>query len=190
MTSEDETKVERGFARLEGLIQVIREEQRRRDAEHDRRIEHLTHALATVTDQIETLRKRQDAADERNRETHETALGAMRKAQDSIHDVETIGQAIVAHVERVEQSRRHDAGLAESRREEAARKHAERFEAQGKAIAALAQTVDRGVRVRPAQVAIITAAIGAIVTLVQVAGDVTKAWIAAQYAPPTSAPAR
>jgi hypothetical protein len=176
-----EDNVERGFARLEGLIQLLREEQRAMGADVDRRIHHVSSAVATLTDQLEVLRRRVETGDELAREARETAIGAMRKASDSRHEIENVGVAIGAHIQRLEEARLRDASDAERRRAEAAKGHALRFEEQGRAIAQLAATFDRGVRVRPGQVAIITCAIGAIVVAIQVAGDVSKAWINAQY---------
>jgi phage shock protein A len=109
MAEQDD--VTKGFVRLELLIQQLG-----RDME--RRMVPLEATVRTIGTEVATLRSRYAALEERIGHVQETAHGAMRKAEDSVTEVQSMGTGLINHIDRTEKAR-----------VEASKAHAKRFDA-------------------------------------------------------------
>lgn len=193
--------------RIETLIGAARDESHR-DAESIRsELAQLQRRDTTFAEQLEALNQRAHRLEESVRQLRveasdvsETALGAMRNAELSIHEVNDVGHGLMRHLETVDETRRAESAAAEKKRVDASAAHSKKIasiessqQQQVKAVDALASTVAGGVKTRfsPALIVLVTAGFATLVPLANCAGDVAKTWILHQAGvppPPTFGP--
>ncbi len=151
---------------------------------------------------IAALEKRQAAFEKMNADAHartaKQADEAKRRANDSLHEIESIAAGLVSHMARVEALRAAEAeedkkqrAFAEAARKAAAGAHAKRFEEQGAAIVALTAHV-RGATARADRTKwIIGLTFALLAALINQCADVAKVVLAPApaVAPPPPPPA-
>lgn len=108
-----------------------------RDSE--RRFLAIESAVHHITDKVMQIETDASAIRGTANSANETSLRAMRKVSDSQHEIEHMGNAMKAHLFRIEQSIAEDARKAEDTRKSVAAGHDRMFEKQAAAIEALVE---------------------------------------------------
>jgi phosphoglycolate phosphatase-like HAD superfamily hydrolase len=190
MDSEPPTTMEG----LGALLLLLRADVRRDADRIETRLRLLQRTDETLTNEITSLQHRLDVAEKQAGKATETALGAMRRAESSLHEIENVSHGLMAHLAKVETDRRQEAAenaalmagvvdhlksfarAAEAREQRVALK----FDEHRAAIGALSA---HGLKLRGWQLGVITAVLSTVVAVVQIGAHVAETWIA--HAPQT-----
>jgi len=163
---------------LHALLGMLREDLRREAEKIEHRLSFLQRADETLANKVNELARRIDAIDSQSAKALETSLGAMRRAESSVHEIQSVGVGLMGHLAAMETHRTGETaettqalasineqlrsvGRAGDSREQ---RIVHRFDDHKAAIASLAS---REVRVPPRQLALLVFVISAAVASVQ-----------------------
>jgi vacuolar-type H+-ATPase subunit D/Vma8 len=178
-----------------GALLVLMRADVRRDAERiETRLRLLQRTDETLTNEITAMQQRLDVAEKQAGKATETALGAMRRAESSLHEIENVSSGLMAHLAKVETDRRQEsaenaaimAGVVDQLKAFARAADAReqrvtvKFDEHRAAIGSLAA---RGLKLQAWQLGVVTAVLSTVVAVVQIGAHVAETWIA--HAPQT-----
>lgn len=163
---------------LHALLAMLREDLRREAEKIEHRLSFLQRADETLANKVNELARRIDAIDAQSAKAIETSLGAMRRAESSVHEIQSVGVGLMGHLAAMETHRTGEtaettqalANITEQLRsvgragDSREQRIVSRFDDHKAAIASLAS---REVRVPPRQLALVAFVISAAVASVQ-----------------------
>lgn len=178
---------------LAALVGLLRDDMRSEARVLEQRLDHLQGVYDTLSTEVTILRQRDATLEQQVAKATDTALGAMRKAEVSAHEIETVGDSIARHIRDLEVVRLAEVDALKSQVDQVAKSVASnetrrRLDAEhvtntlAKHAVAINALGTNGVTIKRTQLWLVTAVLGTVVALAQVGAQVTEVWI--QHRPP------